>query len=96
VITHTSSGAEELARMVPQARVVAAFTTLPSEVLFGVYAARNKPHRPNLVYCGDDADAKQIATELIRDTGFDPVDLGALRLARYSEPFYRFEHYDRQ
>ena len=36
VVAHTSSGAEELARMIPAARVVAAFQTVPSEVLLGV------------------------------------------------------------
>jgi 8-hydroxy-5-deazaflavin:NADPH oxidoreductase len=43
VVAHTSSGAEELAKMVPKARVVAAFQTVPSEVLFGVYQASAKP-----------------------------------------------------
>src|SRR5881396_2248776 len=36
VVAHTSSGAEELARKVRRADVVAAFQTVPSEVLFGV------------------------------------------------------------
>ena len=40
VVAHTSSGAEELAKMIPQARVVAAFNTVPSEVLFDVYEAK--------------------------------------------------------
>jgi 8-hydroxy-5-deazaflavin:NADPH oxidoreductase len=87
VVAHTSSGAEQLAQMVPQARVVAAFQTVPSEVLFGVYEARRKARRPSLVYCGDDADAKAVAVQLIRDVGFDPVDAGPLRIARYNEPF---------
>lgn len=39
------------------------------------------------MYCGDDARAKKVAARLIRDVGFDPVDLGPLRLARYAEPF---------
>src|SRR6266704_5680555 len=42
VVAHTSSGAEELAKKVPGARVVAAFGTVPSEVLFDVFAARRK------------------------------------------------------
>src|SRR5438552_6771638 len=42
VIAHSSSGSEELAKMVPKARVVSAFNTVPSEVLFGVYEARRK------------------------------------------------------
>ena len=87
VIAHTSSGAEELARKLPKARVVSAFNTVPSEVLFGVFAARRKASRPSLVYCGDDTKSKQIAAELIRDVGFDPVDAGPLRIARYTEPF---------
>jgi len=40
VVAHPSSGAEELARMVPKARVVSAFNTVPSEVLFGVYEGK--------------------------------------------------------
>src|ERR671919_273558 len=87
VIAHTSSGAEELAKRVPKARVVSAFGTVPSEVLFGVFEARRKKVRPSLVYCGDDARSKKIAAELIRDVGFDPVDAGPLRMARYTEPF---------
>jgi predicted dinucleotide-binding enzyme len=87
VIAHTSSGAEALAKKVPKARVVSAFGTVPSEVLFGVFAARRKTTKPSLVYCGDDARGKKIAVELIRDVGFDPVDAGPLRIARYTEPF---------
>ena len=87
VIAHTSSGAEALAKWVPKARIVSAFGTVPSEVLFGVFAARRRSRRPSLVYCGDDARSKRIAAELIRDVGFDPVDAGPLRIARYTEPF---------
>ena len=87
VIAHTSSGAEELARKAPKARVVAAFGTVPSEVLFAVFEARRKSNRPSLVYCGDDAESKGIVAQLIEDAGFDAVDAGPLRIARYTEPF---------
>jgi hypothetical protein len=87
IIAHTSSGAEALAKQVPNARVVSAFGTVPSEVLFGVFAARRRSRRPSLVYCGDDTRSKNIAATLIRDVGFDPVDAGPLRIARYTEPF---------
>ena len=87
VVTNTSSGAEKLAKRIPKARVVSAFNTVPSEVLFGVYEARRKATRPSLVYCGDDSRSKRVAAELIRDVGFDPVDAGPLRIARYTEPF---------
>jgi 8-hydroxy-5-deazaflavin:NADPH oxidoreductase len=87
IIAHTSSGAEELAKMIPKARVVSAFNTVPSEVLFGVSDAKRKATRPSLVYCGDDESGKGATAELIRDVGFDPVDAGPLRMARYTEPF---------
>ena len=74
-------------RSFPKARVVSAFNTVPSEVLFGVFEARRKATRPSLLYCGDDSRSKKIAAELIRDAGFDPVDAGPLRIARYTEPF---------
>jgi len=87
VVAHTSSGAEELARRLPNVRVVSAFNTIPSEVLFGVYEARRTTTRASLVYCGDDNSSKAVAAELIRDVGFDPLDAGPLRIARYTEPF---------
>ena len=87
VVAHTSSGAEQLAKRIPQAHFVSAFNTVPSEVLFDVYAAKRKARRPSLVYCGDDRKGKKVAVRLIRDAGFDPVDAGPLRIARYTEPF---------
>ena len=87
VIAHTSSGSEELAKKIPNAAIVSAFNTVPSEVLFDVYESRRRTKRPSLVYCGDDPAAKKLVSELIRDAGFDPVDAGPLRIARYTEPF---------
>jgi predicted dinucleotide-binding enzyme len=88
VVAHTSSGAEELQRKIPQAHVVSAFNTVPSEVLWNVYEAKStQRQRPSLVYCGADDSAKKVAAGLIRDTGFEPVDAGPLNIARYTEPF---------
>ncbi|HEV3457427.1 MAG TPA: NAD(P)-binding domain-containing protein [Thermoanaerobaculia bacterium] len=87
VVAHTSSGAEELAKRFPRARLVSAFNTVPSEVLFGVYEHRRKATRPSLVYCGDEPAGKRVAAELIRGVGFDPIDAGPLRIARWTEPF---------
>jgi predicted dinucleotide-binding enzyme len=87
-VAHTSSGAEALAKKVRKAKVVSAFSTVPSEVLFDVFAAKRRTRRrPSLMYCGDDQDAKEVAATLIRDVGFDPVNAGPLRIARYIEPF---------
>jgi len=87
VVAHTSSGAEVLAKKIPRAKVVAAFGTVPSEVLFDVFGSKRKAKRPSLLYCGDDPRAKKIAAQLIRDVGFAPLDAGPLRMARYTEPF---------
>ena len=87
VVAHTSSGAEALAKKVPGTHVVSAFGTVPSEVLFAVFEARDSDTRPSLIFSGDDEDAKAITAKLIRDVGFDPVDAGPLEVARFSEPF---------
>jgi 8-hydroxy-5-deazaflavin:NADPH oxidoreductase len=85
-IAHTSSGAEALAKKAKRAKVVSAFGTVPSEVLFDVFASRRRA-KPSLLYCGNDTAAKAVAAQLIADAGFDPVDAGPLRTARYLEPF---------
>jgi predicted dinucleotide-binding enzyme len=87
VIGRTTSGAETLAKRLPRSRIVSAFNTVPSEVLFGVFEARRRVAKPTLVYCGDDTKAKRVAVELIRGVGFEPVDAGPLWIARYTEPF---------
>ena len=87
VIGHTTSGAETLAAKIPGARVVSAFSTVPSEVLFSVFEQRGKGSPPDLVFCGDHEGAKRTAARLIRDAGFNPVDMGPLSTARYIEPF---------
>lgn len=84
VHANTWSGAEELARQLPDSRVVAAFGTVPSECFFGVHA---NPGRAHMIYYGDDTVAKTAVVPLIRDIGFEPLDLGPLKMARRAEPF---------
>jgi predicted dinucleotide-binding enzyme len=85
VIGHTTSGAEEIARLVPGAKVVKAFNTAFAEVyhsnsrLFG-------SRMPTMFYCGDDSAAKTVISKLILEVGFAPVDAGPLSCARYLEP----------
>jgi predicted dinucleotide-binding enzyme len=86
VLGHTTSGAEALAKKLPGTEVVSAFNNIPSEVLFGVFEARGKATPPSMLFCGDQQRGKEIAATLIRDVGFDPVDLGSLSSARYTEP----------
>ncbi|MBI5075937.1 MAG: NADPH-dependent F420 reductase [Nitrospirae bacterium] len=82
---HTSSAAEEIARMAPGAKVVKAFNTAFAQV----YEERSRlfgSRRASMFYCGDDAEAKSAAARLITDVGFDPVDCGPLTSARLLEP----------
>jgi 8-hydroxy-5-deazaflavin:NADPH oxidoreductase len=84
VVGHTTSGAEEVAKLAPGAKVVKAFNTAFAEVyqsdsrLFG-------SRRATMFYCGDDADAKNVVSKLIIETGFSPIDAGPLKSARYLE-----------
>jgi predicted dinucleotide-binding enzyme len=87
VVGYSTSGAEVLAEKVPAAHVVSAFSTVPSEVLFPVFERRGRGTPPDLIYCGDDKGAKKVTAGLIRDVGFNPIDIGALRTARHVEPF---------
>jgi len=54
VFSYARSGRklERPARKLPRSRIVSAFNTVPSEVLFGVHRARRRAKRPSLVYCG--------------------------------------------
>lgn len=84
-VGHTTSAAEEIARMAPGAMVVKAFNTVFAEIyhsdsrLFG-------SRMPTMFYCGDDGDAKTTVVKLIREIGFEPMDAGPLKSARYLEP----------
>lgn len=79
----TTSGAEELQKQLPKARVVKAFNTV-----FAQNQSQGKigNEQLTLFLAGDNAEAKQTVMRLGRDIGFDPVDCGALKAARYLEP----------
>jgi 8-hydroxy-5-deazaflavin:NADPH oxidoreductase len=91
VVAHTSSGVETLAKMVPKARVVSAFNTVPSEVLFGVYEARRKAGRPSLVYCGDERSCKALAPCSRAGTSAFPFRVEIENIARCPCSFVRVQ-----
>ena len=86
-IARDSSGAEELAQRLPGARVVAAFNTIPSELIRPQLLDVTTAERPEVLICGDDRRANDVAGTLARDTGFTPVYAGPLRVSRWVEPF---------
>ena len=84
-IALNTSASEEISRLVPGTAVVAAFNTIFAKI-FHSRAHLFGHNTPTVFYCGDDRDAKSVAANLIRDTGLQPVDAGALAVARYIEP----------
>lgn len=81
---HSTSAAEQIAAMAPEARVVKAFNTAFAEhIEQGPYFG---PNDGTMFYCGDDAEAKKAVARLIEAAGFEPIDAGPLDSARMLEP----------
>lgn len=83
-IGHTTSAAEEIARALPGARVVKAFNTVFAQVLDE--GARLGERAVPVLIAGDDPAAKADVASIARSMGFEVIDAGALRNARYLEP----------
>ena len=83
-IGHTTSAAEEIARAVPGARVVKAFNTVFAQVLDE--GARLGGQPVPVFVAGDDPRAKSAVAGIAQSMGFDVIDAGALKNARYLEP----------
>ena len=74
-----------LAALAPGARVVKAFNTV-----FATFMHDTPPERPaSLVLCGDDAEARETVSGLVRAAGFDPVDAGGAERTADVEAFAR-------
>jgi len=76
------SGAEELQKKVPRAKVVKSFNTVFAK---NMETGKVKNTPISLFTAGDDPDAKDRVLKIGRDIGFDPVDVGPLRNARWLE-----------
>lgn len=77
-----SSSAEEVADVVPGAKVVKAFNTTYA----GTLRAGEVDGQPLDVWiAGDDADAKGKVVQLVREAGMRPIDAGPLSRARQIE-----------
>jgi NADPH-dependent F420 reductase len=78
----TTSAAEELAKLLPNSKVIKAFNT--------VFAADfNTPQidgkTPDAFIAGDDDDAVATVSELVKDAGFNPLVAGKLAMSRTLE-----------
>jgi 8-hydroxy-5-deazaflavin:NADPH oxidoreductase len=83
----STSGAEELQRKLPKARVAKAFNTVFAQHM-DTGRLGDKPL--TAFVAADDAGAKKTVLELARGIGFDAVDAGPLKNARLLEPLAYF------
>ena len=80
----TGRDAAEIARALPGARVVKAFNTVFAQVLDE--GARLDGQPVPVFVAGDDPGAKLAVAGIAQSMGFDVIDAGALKNARYLEP----------
>lgn len=78
------SGSELIQNLIPQAKVVKAFT------IYGFENFENSAYpgynvKPVMMYCGQDAAAKKTVNELIAQLGWEPLDVGGLEQALHLE-----------
>jgi 8-hydroxy-5-deazaflavin:NADPH oxidoreductase len=71
-----------LADAFPRARWVRAFNSLSASIM----ADDNHRKPPWVVFLSGDEEAKPVVARLIRDAGFDPVDLGDIDDSRLQDP----------
>lgn len=78
------SGAEEVAKLLPNATIVKAFNT----VLAGpLEAGEVKGNQLDVFVAGDDKDAKAKVSEIIETSDMRPIDVGPLANSRHLEGF---------
>jgi len=78
-----TSAAEQVAKLAPGAKVVKSL----NQAGFGVMLdTSGYPAPPVMFVASDDEAAKRLASGLVRDLGFDPVDGGGLKTVRLLEP----------
>lgn len=82
---HSTSAAEEIAKAVPAAEVVKGFNTVFAQVL-AEGADFGDGRKVTVFVASDSARARQTATVLAESLGFEVIDAGALKNARYLEP----------
>jgi predicted dinucleotide-binding enzyme len=71
------------AELLPGARIVRAFNAVGAARMA---AAHEQPGRVGMPIAGDDKQAIEIASRLIREIGFEPVLVGGLAMGKYLMP----------
>jgi predicted dinucleotide-binding enzyme len=79
----STSAAEELQKLLPKTHVVKAFNTVFAK---NQETGKIGQNPLTLFVAGDDAEAKEIIMQLGSEIGFESLDAGPLKSARYLEP----------
>lgn len=82
---HSTSAAEEIAKAIPNAAIVKGFNTVFATVL-AQGADFGAGRKVSVFLASDNSHAKQLARDLATGMGFEVVDAGGLKNARYLEP----------
>ena len=81
----STTAGEELAKKLPDAQVVKAFSTIPASFIPPAFFRPAQLQRLVVFYCGDHRLSKVAVDRLIADSGFVGLDAGSLRLVRELE-----------
>ncbi|MBS7541788.1 NADPH-dependent F420 reductase [Ancylobacter oerskovii] len=82
-VGHTTSAAEEIQKLAPEAKVVKAFNTIFAQLL---PAESREGRKVQVFVAGDDEVAKKKVSDLVAKGEFEPIDSGPLSNSRYLEP----------
>jgi hypothetical protein len=83
-LNNVQSGSELVQQLVPEARVVKAFTIYGFENFQdNAYPGYNV--KPAMLFCGNDPAAKETVAGLIAQLGWEPLDVGGLEQALHLE-----------
>ncbi len=82
---HNTSAAEEIAKAIPGVELVKAFNTVFAQVL-AEGADFGNGQQASVFVASDSERAKQTARAIAESIGFEVIDAGGLRNARYLEP----------
>ncbi len=71
------------AELLPGARIVRGFNAIPAAKMGAAY---KEPQRIGMPIAGDDAQAIEVVTRLVRDIGYEPVLVGGLAMGKHLIP----------
>ena len=81
-VTGNDSAGERVQRLLLGARVVKAFNTVGSALMFRPDLPGGPP---DMFICGDSDEAKETVADILRDFGWGAVDVGGIESSRYLE-----------